>query len=323
MKRLRHPRTPLLSRPAFLAGGVAAVAAPAFAADLPTVRVAGTPDADLVGTLWGVHSGIFQRAGLDVQVQRLNSGGAVSAGVIGGSIDIGKSSIFGLIAAHVKGIPLVLEAVAGVYDATAPSVGFVVAKNSSINGPRDLAGKTIASPALGDLFSTVSAAWIEANGGNARATNFIELPIPLIVNAIANGRVDGAILVNPYFQETKDSGVCRTIGYPYNLIAKFFGGTYYFCAKSFAQANPDVVARFRRGLAEAATYALAHKREMAPVLVDYTKLDRALIDKLPLAIGVGLEQGPLQAVIDFAARTKSIPASFPAGEIIDSTALHA
>jgi NitT/TauT family transport system substrate-binding protein len=323
MKRLRHPRTPLLARSAFLAAGVAAFAVPAFAADLQTVRVAGTPDADLVGTLWGVHSGIFQRAGLDVAVQRLNSGGAVSAGVIGGSIDIGKSSIFGLIAAHVKGVPLVLEAVAGIYDGKAPGVGFVVAKNSTITGPRDLAGKTIASPALGDLSSTVTAAWIDANGGNARASNFIELPLPLIVNAIAAGRVDGAVLINPYFQESKDGGACRTIGYPYDLIANFFGGTYYFCTKSFAQANPDVVARFRRALADAATYALAHKREMAPVIVDYTKLDRALIDKLPLAIGVGLEQGPLQAIIDFAARTKSIPASFPAGDMIDSTALHA
>jgi hypothetical protein len=61
---------------------------------------------------------------------------------------------------------------------------------------------------------------------------------------------------------------------------------------------------------------------MAPVIVDYTKLDRALIDKLPLGIGVGMDQAPLQAVIDFAARIKSIPASFSATEIIDPAALH-
>jgi NitT/TauT family transport system substrate-binding protein len=312
-----------MSRPAFLAGSLAALAAPAPAADLTTVRVAGTPDADIVGALWGVRSGIFQRAGLDVQVQRLNSGAAVSAGVIGGSVDIGKSSVFGLIAAYVKGVPLVLEAVADVYDANAPNTGFVVAKTSSINGPRDLAGKTIASPALGDLFSTVTAAWIDANGGNSRATNFVELPIPLVVNAIAAGRVDGAMMVNPYLQQAKDGGMCRTIGYPFNIIAKFFGVTYYFCSKAYAQANTDVVARFRRGVAQASTYALAHKSEMSAVIVDYTKLDHALIDKLPLGIGVGMDQAPLQAVIDFAARIKSIPASFPASDIIDPTALHA
>ena len=323
MKRLSHLRSPLLSRPAFLAGGLAALAAPAFSADMATVRVAGTPDADIVGALWAAHSGIFQRAGLDVQVQRLNSGSAVTAAVVGGSIDIGKSSVVGLIAAYVKGVPLVIEAVADVYDAKAPNTGFVVAKNSPITGPKDLAGKTIASPALGDLFSTVSGAWIDANGGNSKASNFIELPIPLIVNAIAAGRVDGAMLVYPYFQQAKDSGVCRIIGHPFDIIAKFFGVTYYFCAKPYAQANADVVARFRRGLATASTYALAHKNEMAPVIVDYTKLDRALIDKLPLGIGVGMDQAPLQAVIDFAARIKSIPAPFPATDIIDPTALRA
>jgi len=132
MKRLPHPRSPSFSRPAFLAGGMAACAAPAFAADLTTVRVAGTPDADIVGALWGVRSGIFQRAGLDVQVQRLNSGSASTAAVIGGSIAIGKSSNFGLLAATAKGVPPVMEAVGDIYDAHAPNPGFDLAKNGPI-----------------------------------------------------------------------------------------------------------------------------------------------------------------------------------------------
>lgn len=302
-----------------MAGALAACTAPALAADLPTVHVAGTPDTDITGTLWGVHSGAFQRAGLNVQVQRLNSGAATVAGVIGGSIEIGKSSIFGLLSAYNKGVPLVLEAEGDVYDANAPNTAFVVAKTSSIGGPRDLNGKTIASPALGDLFSTVTSAWIDANGGNSKASNFVELPIPLAVNAIAAGRIDGAMLVDPYFQIAKDSGL-RVVGHPFDIVAKYFGVTYYFCVKPYAQANVDVLTRFRRGLAEASTYALAHQREMAPVIVDYTKLDAALIGRLPLGIGVGMDPGPLQAVIDFAARIKSIPASFPASDIIDPNA---
>lgn len=309
----------VFSRSAFLAAGAAALAAPAWAADLATVRVAGTPDADLVGTLWGVHAGIFQRAGLDVTIERLNSGAAVSAGVIGGSVDVGKSSIFGLIAAYSKGVPLVMEAVADVYDTKAPNTGFVVAKNSPINGPRDLAGKTIASPALGDLFSTVTSAWIDANGGNAKSANFVELPIPLALNAIAAGRIDGAMMVDPYFQQAKDSGA-RVIGHPFDIIAKYFGVTYYFCLRSYAQAHADALARFRHGLSEASTYALAHQREMTPVIADYTKLDPALIERLPLGIGIGMDPAPLQAVIDFAARIKSIPAPFPAAGIIDPNA---
>ncbi len=312
-----------LSRPAFLAGGLAAVAAPAFGADLATLRLAGTPDADIAGALWGVRSGGFQRAGLDVQVQRLNSGAAVLAGVIGGSLDIGKSSPFGLLAAIAKGVPLVFEAIADLYDANAPIAGFVAAKNGAINGPKDLAGKTIASPALGDLFSTVSSAWIDANGGNSKATSFVELPIPLITNAIAAGRVDGAMLVDPYFQIAKDSGLLKVVGYPFNTIARNFGVSFYFCLKSYAVANADVLARFRRGLSEASTYALAHKSEVAPVIVEYTKLDRALIDKLPVGIGVGMDPAMLQPVIDFAARIKSIPASYPASTIIDSGTLRA
>ena len=66
------------SRPTFLTTGLAFAAFPSRvrAQSLATIRVAGSPDEDIVGSLYGVQSGIFKKYGLDVQVTRANSGSA-------------------------------------------------------------------------------------------------------------------------------------------------------------------------------------------------------------------------------------------------------
>jgi len=60
----------------------------------------------------------FPQAGLDVTIEKLNSGGAVTAAVAGGGVEIGKSSLVSLMAARAKGIPFVVVAPAA---STAPT----------------------------------------------------------------------------------------------------------------------------------------------------------------------------------------------------------
>lgn len=313
----------MLLRRAFLASGLASLAAPALAADTPltTVHVAGTPDTDIVAAIYGARSGIFSKLGLDVQVQKLNGGAAVSAAVIGGSIDIGKSNVFGVIAAHVKGVPLLLESLAATYSSDRPNVGFVVAKDAPIKAPRELNGKTLATPGLGDLFTQVSSAWIDQNGGDSRSVKFVELPMPLIGQAIASGRVDGALMVDPIMHDAVATGKVRIIGRPFDAIAKHFGITYYFCTRDYAAKNADVLVRFRRGIAQAATYTMAHQSEVVPLAMEYTGLSRTQVEDSPVLIGSGADPQMLQPVIDFAAKYKSIPNGFPARELFDPAAL--
>ncbi len=108
---------PNLTRPAFLGATFAALSAPAIAADGPltTLRIGTSPDHDVVPILLGAQHGIFRKYGLDPIVQRMNSGSAVIPGVIGGSLEVGKSSTFGLVLAQAKGFPIMLEAVSSYY----------------------------------------------------------------------------------------------------------------------------------------------------------------------------------------------------------------
>ena len=115
------------------------------------MRLSSSPADDTMPVIYAQQSGAFKRAGLDIQLTRATSGSAVAAGVAGGSIDIGKSSIVSIITAHAKGIPFVWIAPASIYNPAAPDGALIVATNSPIKTGRDLNGKIVATPALGDL----------------------------------------------------------------------------------------------------------------------------------------------------------------------------
>lgn len=312
-----------LTRMSFLSAGLAALAGPAFGADPAptTIRIGSTPDVDAAAVIWQVPNGVFQRLGLRLEGQRLASGSTVAAAVIGGSIDIGSSSIFGLMNVHLKGVPIVLEAVAAVYDASSPGTAFAVAKDSPITTPAQLDGATISVAALGDLFAVATSAWVDQSGGNAKSLNFVELPVPTAAAAIASGRVAGALLVEPALQEGLERGQIRVLGYPYNIIAPRFGITYYFCTDSYAKANVDVLARFRRGLAQEATYAFAHRSELYALAAKVSGVKLETMQRIPFDLGRGLDVEMVQTVINYAARYKFIPRAFPAAEMIDPNAL--
>jgi ABC-type nitrate/sulfonate/bicarbonate transport system substrate-binding protein len=142
------------------------------------------------------------------------------------------------------------------------------------------------------------------------------MPLPVAVEAIKAGRIDGTILVDPFLLEAlTPSGGARVLGHPSNAVAPTFAVTYYFCLRDYAQRNRDVIARFQRSIATATAYAKTHKSEMNPLVVEYTKMDPAIVAQTPFDIGSGLDPAMLQPVIDFAARYNFIKHPFPAAEL--------
>jgi NitT/TauT family transport system substrate-binding protein len=310
----------MLKRSSFLTAlGAGALAAPVSAADPApvTVRLGMTPDVDVSNVIMQVPNGVLERLGMRLDGQRLGSGSAVTAAVIGGSIDIGTASIFGLINAHLRGVPIVLESVQAIYDASMPDTAFVVSKDSPITTVAQLNGATISVAALGDLFTIGTSAWVDANGGNSHTLNFVELPVPSAPAAIASGRITGALLVEPFLQDGIDRGMIRVLGHPYDLIAPRFGITYYFCSASFAASNADLLARFRRAIVQQVTYAYAHKSEIYALASKLSGTSLATVQHIPFVIGSGIDAKMIQSVIDYAARNKFIPKTFPATELID------
>jgi NitT/TauT family transport system substrate-binding protein len=315
-----------LSRTTFLGLSAAATLAPSLAGaqSLPKVRVSSALDEDILGTVWGQQSGIFTKHGLDVSLQGNNSGAAVAAAVIGNSVDIGKSSLIGLLAAHVKGLPLVLVAAAGIYYKKIHTVNLIVKKGSPIKTARELNGKTLSVQALNDQFAIAVEAWMDQNGGDSTTLKFLELPNAAAAQAVIAGRVDGAAYTTPLVTEALAGGGVQTLAYPFDAIGDGFVQAAYFCTSDYATKNREVVEKFAGAVFEAASYVDAHPAQTMAALTQFTKVPPEVLAQMPRTrLAAKLDPHRIQPVIDIAYKYKAISTAFDAKDMIPPYILHA
>lgn len=306
-----------------LALGTALVPAPLLAQTTPSVQMrAGSPlDDEATPYLWAMQSGLFKRSGIDAQVEPTASGSVTAAGVLGGAYDLGQSSVTSLCSAHVRGLPLVLVAPAGLFDAAQKQYALVVRNDAPIKSGADLTGKTVSVSALNDYFSLTVRAWTDARGGDSTTVKLVEVPMPLSAAAVVSGRVDAAALVEPFLGVALAAGNVRSIGDPGDAIGQVYLQSSWFMSKDFSEKNPDVVLRFIRVMREAQTYVNAHHAETAPLLAQFTKVDPNKIPAERTRQGVAFDLTLIQPLIDAAAKYKMIAARFDARDFIHPAAL--
>lgn len=289
---------------------------------LTTISVAAPPSEDVAPILYALNSGMFAKAGLNVVLQQLASGAVIASAVAGGASNIGFSSLSGLISGHVRGVPFELIAPGGQYTPDDPYAYMVVRADSPIHTARDLVGKTVGSPALKDLDWVASSAWIDQNGGDSKASKFIELPNPALLPALLEGRIDTFSLGEPWIAGALESGKTRILAKSFEAIAPRFLMTAWFSTSDYIAKNRDAVERFERVMRDASVYTNAHHAEIVPLLATFTKLDPGLISRtIKGAAGTYLDAKQIQPMIDVSAKYGLIDKTFGADEIISSTAL--
>jgi NitT/TauT family transport system substrate-binding protein len=317
----------MIARRRFVASlGAVLAAGPAVAAEaqaaLTVIRVASSADDDATPMLYGVQSGTFRRYGLDVQLERASSGSVVAAGVVGGSFDLGKSSITSLCNAHVRGLPVIVVAPAGTYDVALPqAIGLFVRTDSPIKSGADLNGKLMGVAAINDYFSLASRAWADAHGGDSSTLKLIEMPMVQGGAALETGRLDATILVQPFFSAAQANPKLRLIGDPSSALGAHFMQSCWFTTRAYTQKNPEVLDRFMKAMRECSTYVNAHHAETADLLAKFSGAAPANMQQARIPQGVKLDIAMIQPLIDAQAKYKMIPAPFSARDIIYSPAL--
>lgn len=280
------------------------------------------PNDDLGPLLYAQQSGLFRKAGLDVQLQRSTSGAVIAAAVAGGSVDFGVASLIALISGHAHGVPFTLIAPSHLIVAGDGTQGMVVLKDSPLRTARELTGKVLTCASITDANWLASRAYIDADGGDSAATKFVELPQPAIPPALDQGRADAALLQEPVLDQTLATGRYRSLGDPMGAIGRTWLVTACFALNDFAAKNPEAIRRFSSALHDATVFANAHHAETAPLIAAFNGIDPAVVLKMHRnTIAEYLEPSQIQTVIDAAARYKVIERSFPAAELISPYAL--
>jgi NitT/TauT family transport system substrate-binding protein len=312
---LRRWRNALLSFVAFalvLLGGDRTQ--PAAAQDQAPVRVALSTFEAHANAYYAQDLGLFARAGLNVQIQQFPGGAAILAGIVAGALDIGAGNPLPLANAREHGFDVVFVAPGTIYDSTlTPVDGMIVAPNSSLHTPKDLEGKTVGVNSLHSLDQIATQAWVDRNGGDAKAVKFVEVPNNVMVDAVADGRVDAAVVGDPGYTTGVTSGRVRRLGDPYTAIAKRFMLTAWFATRAWAAAHPEVVGNFAAATAAASTWAVKNPVAAADVLHKYMRLGSSRANERHAR---ALDPDLLQPLIDVAARYGALPRTIDARELI-------
>jgi NitT/TauT family transport system substrate-binding protein len=284
------------------------------------LRLGGNPADDVTSVLYAQRTGLFAKAGLDVQLQRITSTAGLPAAVAGGTYDIAKTSLTSLFAAREHGLLFKIIAPAALYDdATNSHIGgFIIPKDAPFPAGRDFNGKTVAVITLNGIGNVALNAWVEQHGGDWKSVHYVELPMSAAPEAVAQHRVFAAESANPLLAEALATGNVQLVP-AYGAIAPSFLFSVWFTTADWAAQHRDAARAFARVVAQAAAYTNAHPVETASLLAEATAIPLATIERMPrVTNGTSVNLAQIQPVIDAAARYKAIDAVFPAADVVDS-----
>lgn len=297
--------------------GASAALAPlaATAQTAPALHVITIPVDAGAEVFYAADTGVFARSKLDVKTDTMTNGGAIVAAVLSGAADIGYSNVFSLVQAYKRGVPIRLIAGAGIATASASPALLVVEKSSPIRTAAQLNGKTLGVDGLKTLSEFAPRVWIDKNGGDSSTVKFLEVPFTEIGPALAQHRIDAAMLPEPFL--SRNEALVTGLADPFPAIAKQMLIGAYFTTVSWAEAHPDLVRQFAAAMRETAQWANKNQPESALILAKYAKIDPKLVGSMR-RIGFAESVTPelVQPTIDVAFKYGVISAVFPAKDMI-------
>lgn len=287
----------------------------ATAADMTVLRIGTVPIEPAADILYGKDQGFFKDVGLDVQVDILANGQNLLGAVSSGTYDISTSSTVAVAIARERGIPIRMIAPNSIHLNSAPTDLLMVAQNSPVRSARDLNGKTIAVSGLSNLPYVTVRAWLAKNGGDVSTMKFAEFPIPAMAEALQLGRIDAAVLTEPFITAAKN--VARPLSSPYDVIAPKFVIAGWFATDTWLQQHPDLAKRFIAALRKTHDWANTHQKESAVILIRYTKLAPDVVAQMTRSVfGTTLDPQLIQPVLDTAAASGMLPRPMTAADLI-------
>lgn len=279
-----------------IGGGLQRSLAAEAAPEKKTLVVTSVPTANTATLQIAIQKGYFRDAGLDVSARYNQSGAVAINAVLSGDADIANANLVSAILARNEGLPLLIVSQGD--SAVEKWSGVFVTKDSPIQSPKDLEGKTVATSGLTNVGPVSINLWLKANGVDYNKITWVELPFPNMLPALQQGSVAGIWLVEPF------TSIALTAG-ARSVLDNFSGPTANFPVSSFvvradfAGKNPNTIAAFNRALARAANEANADRKAVEQVLPSYTPLKPELAQKIVLTTYLsGVNRSAIQRVVD-------------------------
>ncbi|MQY07812.1 ABC transporter substrate-binding protein [Actinomadura macrotermitis] len=245
-----------------------------------------------------IDKGFFKAEGLKVKMRTITGAAEGLPLLKGGSLDIIHGGHVGIIQAHTSGA-FKLKILAEASSMTKNLNGVLVAKDSKLASPKDLAGKKIGTNAKGNQNSLLLRATLAPFNINVNEDkDVVVAPFPAQEQLLKSGKVDAIIVPEPFVTQIQQTIGARVLTDFSSGPTKDFPITGFSSTDEFAAKNPKTVAAFQRAFVKA--QALASDRSvLAAAMPKFTKMDPKTISLINLpAFPTSTNATRLQRVAD-------------------------
>ncbi|MRX50034.1 PhnD/SsuA/transferrin family substrate-binding protein [Paracoccus sp. S-4012] len=302
---------------------MAAAVAPAAAQDVPTIRVGWTmPGED--SKYWMMQRPeAFDTIGRDYNIEWVQFQGTAPMvqAMIAGALDCSTQGALSLANGNLQGG---LESyVVASHLGTAPgsfSPYWAVMEDSDITEGADLKGKTVGINVLGSGLYGQLFLFLQQSGLDPKADiKLVETGFPGSEDALRSGRVDAAVMNQPFAAKAEAAGGIRTL-FTINDITPTSVQIFEVCSKAFVDAKPELAELYVRDLTRAMDMALADREQTIAVASEVTKAPVEVLEGFYMVEGQDFERNPgaafdfgvLQTMLDLYHEAGMIPSALDA-----------
>lgn len=229
-----------------------------------SLRLKWLDQAQFSGYYWAKETGIYENAGLNVELEPGGPDISPMQMVVNGTNDFGVIGADQILLAREKGVPVV--AIAVIYQDT--SVSFASLDASGIKTPLDLQDKKVAI-AFGRDEEVVYKAMLK--NANVDRTRVSELPLNPGMAQLVSGAVDSQMVY-----ETNEPILYQREGHSINLIkARDYGVHFYadtlFTTEKMIKEKPEIVAKMVKASVEGWKNSFANTSKASEIIAKQNK----------------------------------------------------
>ncbi|WP_292730283.1 ABC transporter substrate-binding protein [Microbacterium sp. UBA837] len=233
--------------------------------------------------------GYFEENGLEVSSETIAGGAALIPALESGAMQTGFGSIDKVIQAGEQGLDI--KCLTGTAQGN-ESVKIMVAPDraDAITTPADLEGRIIAVNALANINQIVAQSWLDENGVDPFSPQFVAVAFPDMLAALEEGRVDAAVVGEPFTTLGIKAGIPVLDENPVAAVGDRVAYSCWIVSGAWLAEHEAEARAFVAALDRAIAYLDENPDYLREILPTYTGLDQEVADTVILpAISSELE----------------------------------
>jgi NitT/TauT family transport system substrate-binding protein len=293
-------------------------AAPATAPVAPTgsdIVVAAVPATGATGLYIAEDQGFFSKAGLHVTIDSTFSAASTVTGLLKGNIDVSLGQWTTALSLEAEGKPLRALA-AG--NAGGPGLEeLVTSRGSPISTVSRLKGVTIAVNVPNGLSQAMTEGLLAADEISGRQVQWKVLPFQAMGEAVAQGHVAAAFMVEPYTSEAEERYGVTTLADPDQGATQNFPITGYFTTRTWFDSHRAAAQAFVGALEEGEQIAASDRTAVEHALIRHLGLSPATVAVMSLGtFPLGVDPVQLARVGDLMQTNGQLPSNVNVATIV-------